>query len=226
MKRSFYSRPVFIAVLSIVLVGIIGAGSTLAYYIGYGGYRLNAFSFSENIRAILSEPNWDAAEGQKLVPGKTVRKDPVITNTCAIEEYVALKLTFQKSDQETALTPDEMQKLLRCIAINWNVDTGANQWTLVSGKDSTEQIFYYNQALSPGEVSDPLFHDVTVKTNEQGLSEELLRWLQGVKFADGELVEDETGLGGFNIRIEGAAVQADGYSSPAAAVDAFKTLFS
>ena len=221
-------RSLLILLLSLLLVAVVSAGTTLAYYTGDAGGKTNVLSFHENILARLDEHNWNAEQGLTMVPGKELRKDPIITNLGQLDEYVAIRLTFQRSDQAATLTQADYERLLSLITIGWNVGGGESQWTLVSGGGTPEQIFVYNQPLSPGEVTDPLLHTVRIHTKadtDEPMTEADLRWLQGVKLENGQPVADVSGLGGFNIQVEGAAIQADALSSPADAYAALLALF-
>lgn len=222
-------RSLLILLLSLLLVAVVSAGTTLAYYTGDAGEKTNVLSFHENILAKLDENNWDADQGLTMVPGKELRKDPVITNLGQLDEYVAIKLTFQRSDQATTLTQADYERLLSLITINWNVGDGASQWKCVDGEGTPTQIYVYNQSLSPGEVTDALLHTVRIHTKsdkDKPMTEADLRWLQGVKLENGQPVADAAGLGGFNIQVEGAAIQADTLSSPADAYEGLLALFS
>lgn len=222
-------RSALILGLSLLLVAVVSAGGTLAYYAGNAGEKTNVLSFHENILARLDENNWDAQQGLAMVPGKELRKDPVITNLGQLSEYVAIRLTFERSDQTRDLTQEEYDRLLKLITVDWNVGNGDSQWMLVEGGGTPQQIYVYNQALSPGEVTDPLLNTVRIHTKmdtDQPMTEADLRWLQGVRIENGDPVPDQGGLGGFNIRVEGAAIQADQLSGPQGAYDALKVLFS
>ena len=225
-KRNF----VFI-LLSILLLLCIGIGITYAYMGSAIGEMNNVFTPSENIRAKLREPNWDADEGLKMVPGKTVNKDPLIVNTGQVDEYAAIRLTFQDKNETASLSKADLIKLLNLLEITWN-----SNWVLCEGsmvKDGTGKItdivqpliFYYNKVLTPGAVSDPIFSSVRVKTGTEGLIEADLRWLQGIKIVNGVIVQDTAGLGGFYIKAEGVAIQAQGYTSVASAASDLKALF-
>lgn len=229
MRVMLKKRSLLITLLSLALVAVVSAGVTLAYYTGDAGEKTNVLSFHENILARLDENNWDAEQGLTMVPGKELRKDPVITNLGQLDEYVAIRLTFQRSDQATTLTQADYERLLSLITIGWNVGDGASQWTLVSGGGTPEQVYVYNQSLSPGEVTDALLNTVRIHTKsdtDKPMTEADLRWLQGVKLENGQPVADESALGGFNIQVEGAAIQADSLSSPADAYEGLLALFS
>ncbi len=222
-------RILLLLTLSLLLIAVISAGGTLAYYTGSAGEESNVFSFQENIRARLDEYNWDAESGLTMVPGKELRKDPTITNTGPLTEYVAIKVTFQYADQAETLSQSDYERLLSLITIDWNTGSEGGRWTIISGAGTPEQVYVYNLALSPGEVTDPLFNTVRIHTKldtDEPMTEADLRWLQGVKYEGGKAVTDDTALGGFNIKVEGAAVQADTLDTSADAYTPLLALFS
>lgn len=225
-RREERTKPLLIAILCIMLVAVVSIGSTLAYNSASAGSKLNVFSFSENIVADLTEPNWNEDEGLKLVPGKKIDKDPMITNTSQMAEYAAIKLTFQVKDKSAALSTADYIKLMNLIVIDWNVGTGDTEWTAVSGAGTPSAVYVYNKELTPGEISVPIFNSIRVKTKADGLTEEQLRWLQGVRIENGEIVVDDTALGGLNIKVEGAVVHADGYESAGNASAALASLIT
>jgi len=218
------NKKTVIALLSLLLVLCITAASTAAYLNSITGEQRNVFTPSRNISARLQEPNWNEAEGLKLVPGKMVRKDPMIVNTCNIDEYVAIRLTFQ-DESGSQMSETDLKKLLDLLVIDWNSD-----WVLTSGTISTNPpvqpfVFYCKTILEPGKTTQPLFSSITVKDESDGLTEAQLRWLQGVKITNGNIVNDPDGIGKFQIKVEGAAVQAVGFENAAGAADTLKALF-
>ena len=205
-----------IAVLSLVIILGAGTGSALAYYNSVTEEKRNVFISAENIRARLIEPNWDAQEGLKLVPGKTVPKDPMVVNTGETAEYVAIRLTFLDASGNP-LEKEKLEKLLGLADITWN-----SQW---KADPDNPMLFYYQSILSPGQTSDPLFSSIRCRDESGGLTEEELRWLQGIKIVNGIIVSDPDGIGYCSIKVEGAAVQAVGLVDAAAAESALAALF-
>jgi len=229
MKR-FHGRKLIITLLSVAFVLTVTVGGTFAYLNTDTGTQNNVFSPADNIRARLSEPNWDQAEALKMVPGKEVRKDPMITNTGQTGEYAAIRLTF-RYDNGAVMSQADLIRLLNLTDISWN-----GKWTRFSGsitRDGTGKVtavtqplvYYYNDVLPPGAVSDPIFSSVSVKTEASGMTETDLRWLQGIKIVNGSIVPDPAGLGAFRIGVEGAAIQALGYTTAADAAGTLKALF-
>lgn len=186
-------RKGLITFLSVMLVLVISAGLTFAYLTGNAGEKTNVFSFTDNIRGQLDEPNWDPDEdGKDLVPGMEIWKDPMITNTSAddIDEWAAIKVTF-KDGTGNALTAEKANKLYGLIDIDWNT----TDWTLVGAyndsktfvkadgsndatlKAMNNQVWVYNQKIAPAEITDPLFNSVKIHDT---MSDEDMSWLSGV----------------------------------------------
>lgn len=191
-------RKGLIAFLSIALVAVMTAGFTFAYLTGNAGETTNVFTFSDNIRGQLDEPNWDPDQGSKVLPGMTLRKDPMITNTSdnGVSEYAAIMVTFQPGDgasyaSGTVLTDEDTAKLLSLIDVDWNQDAwtligaygDSNTWTAVAdGNETTvkamnNQVWVYKNAIAPGEVTTPLFNSITIHSD---MADTDMAWLSGV----------------------------------------------
>lgn len=188
-------------ILVAALAGVLVIGGTLAFLSAKTAEKVNNFTFKGNISATLTEPTWDAgvaadaSYGKNLTPGAVIAKDPIVTNTCDVDEYVAIKVTFQKGDG-TTLTSEEYTKLMTMIDVDWSTD-----WTL-DGTAAATSIYDYNtvltgQAAAPYSATSSLFTNVTIHSD---LSNEDITWL------------NET-LGGFNIVVQGAAIQGNEFDT-------------
>ncbi|MCL1797600.1 MAG: hypothetical protein FWG24_04740 [Eggerthellaceae bacterium] len=197
----------YIVLLSALLTVVLAAGLTFAYLFTKTDELTNMFTFGDNIKAELTEPNWDEDEAKDLVPGKVVPKDPQITNTSEneISEWVAIHLTFTDGASD-ALSDADMARLLDLITIDWNMD----DWTLADSamQDAVVQVWAYNYEVAPGETTTPLFNTVTIN---ETVSPDDLEWLR------------ET-LVGFNIVLVGGAVQYDAFDTLDAAIVALLEL--
>ncbi|MCL1797598.1 MAG: hypothetical protein FWG24_04730 [Eggerthellaceae bacterium] len=208
MKRQ---KRLTIILLSLALIITLACAATFAALGSTTDAQTNAFSPSENISARLSEPNWQAAEAIKLVPGKTVKKDPMITNTSETEEYVAIRITFLH-ENGSEMDTDTATKLLKWLKIDWSP-----VWGIADGAYSPEVnqpiIFYYKEVVPPGQTTLPLFNNVYIrdKYDTPALTEDDLDFL--------------VALGQFKIKIEGAALQAQGFESAEAAANELVGLF-
>ena len=192
-------RKGLLAFLSIALVAVVAAGTTLAYLTGNAGEKTNVFTFSDNIRGSLAEPNWDPEDGKNLTPGMEIRKDPMITNTSenGVDEYAAIMVTFEpgtEAEYDTeALTDTDTARLLGLITIDWNDDAwtlvGAyadnGDWTAVDAEKSNletvkamnRQVWVHNSTIAPAQITAPLFNTITIHSDIEDAD---MSWLSGV----------------------------------------------
>lgn len=230
LQKKAGNKKLVITLLLMTFVMLVTVSGTFAYLNSITKEEENIFTLAENIRARLTEPNWDAAEGLIMVPGKRVSKDPMITNTGQIDEYVSIRLIFQYADGSD-MSDTDLLKLLNLIEITWNDKWKLHDGTLAMDASGTVTavtnpfIFYYDEVLSPGEVSEPIFDSIRVKTKSDGLTEAELRWLQAVEIVNGNIVTNPDGLGTFHIRIEGSAVQSLGFTDASGAANTLRDLF-
>jgi len=163
-------------ILAVSLAAILAIGGTLAYLATLTGQKENAFTFAENVKARLDEPNWDPDSGKELIPGAEIRKDPMITNVSNndVSEYVAVRINF--TDGSGNLLSDDsgddnyVGRLLAMLDIDWNTaDWGLADSTM---EDCAEQVWVYKHELAPNEVTNPLFSTVTIKSSVSGMTDE------------------------------------------------------
>lgn len=231
-------KKVLAALLCLVLVGGT-IGGTLAYLNIVTNTRTNVFTFA-GISAELLEPKWDAQTGTEadangdtipdkavnMLPGHDVDKDPQIHNTSSIDEYVAIRVTFQNGGGDT-LTQAQMDVLMSIITIR-SGSTGSytngfntTDWTIRAGDTGKPvQIWYYTGGANSGvvkaltasdntDVTNPLFDNILVKSGANDNAN--LRWLNTSPTASDAAEAAISGadpIGGLKIKLEGAAVQA------------------
>ena len=207
-------RNVMTMALSLAMVGVIGAGATLAYFTATDGQVTNSFTFAggadgDAITVTLDEvvpatPGGNATATPKqsgkgydysnVVPGDTLAKMPTVSVNSDIDCYVFLKVT--ENDD---------------VAVKWSDSNPA--WTEIEDDNllAGQSVYYYSGAKSQdGVIADgqtvlisdtvkdePLFTQVEVQTTAEANSE-------------GEL-EDVT--------IQVAAIQATGFTSAQDAYD-------
>ena len=187
-------------ILAIAFVAILGIGGTFAYLSYTTNQAMNRFTtVPGDVTADVIEPAWDnaltgsaykASDGTTTIPkaaaemgaGSSVAKNPFIVNTTKVgegnvkgsDEYVAMKLVFEKWDSATAkyidMTADEVTKLLAVYNFKGTKNTtgtnnfGINQnpsWTAFTytdcGYESTDttnkdavnvKYFYYANKLT------------------------------------------------------------------------------
>ena len=170
-------------VLSIILVAVLAIGATMAYLSATTGQAVNTFTFAENVKARLDEPNWDPDEGLDLTPGYEIKKDPIITNTSdnGIDEFVAIRLNFTdgagnllgNTDTNATQHKKYVGRLIDLIDISWNT----NDWALLESSmaDKAEQIWVFKSDLAPGEVTPALFSTVTIKTEADYIADYIVK---------------------------------------------------
>lgn len=190
-----------------LLVGVLAVGGTLAYLSTSTTPITNNFTFvsGDDISATIQETSWVADNALNLTPGEEVAKNPTITNTSAtdLDEYVAMRVTFQKGDG-TTLTSEEYARLMGMITIDYDT----TNWKAAATAGPVT-IYNYQQKLAKDAKTDELFTKVTIK---ETLTNEDMTWLSDT-------------LNGFKIYIEGAAIQASGYADINAAASDLDALF-
>lgn len=207
-------RNVMTMALSLAMVGVIGAGATLAYFADSDGAVTNSFTFAGGAdgdaitvtlgEVVPDEPGGNATASSKqigkgydyldVVPGDTLAKMPTVSVNSDIDCYVFLKVT--ENDD---------------VKVKWLVENPA--WTEIEDEDLLhgESVYYYSGAksqdgviadgqtvlISDVEDDEPLFTEVEVQTTATADS-------------NGKL-EDVT--------IQVAAIQATGFTSAQDAYD-------
>lgn len=154
-------RKSLILILSALVLVLASVGGTLAW-LSDSASVTNTFSVGK-VDISASEPIWDSSDDHKLVPGKTLTKDPTVTVEAGSEEaYVFVKVT--SSPDVAAVLSYEM----------------ADGWTQLTGQDG---VYYRTVAASSSDQSFPVFKDnqITVKTSA---TNELLAKISNVAAQD------------------------------------------
>ena len=155
-----------------------------------------------------NEPNYGYLEAQNMIPGGTAKKNPFITNTGDLNEWVAVQVSFLDKDGNLITETSELwSTITSVIRVNWptklttgTVD-GSGAWyykgTAALGADSNnyhnQMIFYYDKALD--------------KTEAGKKTSELFTTVSVIGDASNEQIQKLESLGGFTIYVEGYAVQ-------------------
>lgn len=244
MTLSRTRKKVISTALVCALMVVLAVGATLAYMSTTTDTLTNNFTFlgSSDISASLTETQWVAANATNLSPNKTVAKNPQITNTSTatdMDEYVAMEVSF-KTGSGADLTDEQFALLSQLITItwttegNWKTESGALVSSLTNIGSSATEIYYYDAVLyndtTDGTVTtEALFTAVTINSN---VTNAQLNWLSSTDTQ--YYIDDVAGLGGFQIIVNGAAVQVEGFdgnvtsseSEPTLAYSTLKSLFS
>lgn len=207
-----------IAIVScLVMVLALVVGGTLAYFYD-ADEATNVFSTADkdSVEIEVEEPDFDPEDGEDVLPGDTISKNPTVTNTGTEEVYVRFVVTLTDSDGTVITDAERAAKILEMIvyaASGLDTSTGYSSsyisslprvnpsFTLDTSRGSTGIYYYnYNTTLKADE-SVVLFNYVVVPTD----------WTQ----------DDLDLLGDFNIVVRAEAIQA---ANIASASDAFTAL--
>ncbi|MPW24654.1 hypothetical protein GC105_02450 [Alkalibaculum sp. M08DMB] len=145
--------------LSTILVVILVSALTIAGTIAYLTDRdeaTNTFTVG-NVAIELSEPNWDM-DNSKIIPGKVIEKDPVVTVLAGSESaYVRVKVTI----------PAKLKAIMEDLELN-------NGWSMVTPVTGDDYYFEYGEVLSSGTNTElpPVFDEIKIKG--PGVSNETL----------------------------------------------------
>ncbi|MCL1799699.1 MAG: hypothetical protein FWG23_08205 [Eggerthellaceae bacterium] len=198
---NIFKNKKHVVLLTMLLALVVASGLTMAYLFTKTDPVTNEFTFAENIKAELEEPGWDPENATNLVPGMDIPKDPQITNTSEneISEWVGIRLVFTNGEgtplSNTATDKNYVGTLLDLITIDWNTTDWQLADTAMAGK--VEQVWAYKYELAPGDTTSPLFTQVTIKDS---VTPEQQEWLRDY-------------LKGFNIVLEGGAVQYEAFDT-------------
>lgn len=225
-------------VLAVLLVVVIMMGATWAYLSATTDTLTNTFTFlgSDGIDAELTEPAWDPENAKNLTPGAEIPKDPQVTNTGKIDEYVGVKLEFKTGATRVRMTQAQMTKLLGMITFQYHNGTtyvnGFNPaWSLNASSTANAPVQTFNYRFVNGgvaaplkaasttpvvaaETTAPLFDRIVIKST---VTQAQLAWLNGSSTDTDKLVD------GFDIVITGVGIQASLYNPLVAAGDAGST---
>ena len=192
--RRVKKRNSFIALMLVAALAITGA---LAYLTAKDS-ATNKFTVG-NVDIDLTEPSWVEGNGENVVPGQVIAKDPTITNTGKNDAFVYLMVSVPKADDITVV--DESTKTSTKVndlqLFSYELDGG---WTLVDSKIDNDDLYNYylyayNTALAPEAKTTPAFS--TVKF---------------ANIAEGQFTEENNKL---QILVDGYAIQSDFYNNEA-----------
>lgn len=146
-------RKTMIAAIVLLLVFIVGRA--IAYFTDTKT-TTNTFTIG-HVSITLSEPSWVAANGQGVVPGETIAKDPTVTvDTGSEDAYIFVKVGVPcKADNSTELFTYTLNS-------GWAVVTGYNG-TCTNGV--AEKVYAYGSltAVSAGSANAvTVFDNVTL----------------------------------------------------------------
>lgn len=166
--RNINKNKIFIIFASSLLViAMIAAGISLAMLSQNTENRANNFTFG-NVSIDLSEPEWDelAPEERIVYPGRTISKDPIITNTGENDLYAYIEVSVPKKTVRTVKEENGKEVIVEAELLELFSFNANDGWTLINRDDSSEDYTTYLYAytaevLSPNKSTNALFDEVT-----------------------------------------------------------------
>ena len=190
-------KKVFVLALTLSLVAITALGVTLAYFTDTKAVN-NTFTMG-NVKIALEEivgyeddVPVTTNEGHSypaVVPGDTLVKKPIVTNTGSNSAWIFLKLTLSDAAAFNDLLPS-LQGAVDAGVIDFN----STDWTFLSNKvEGDNRVIWiaYKTALAPSKTTEEPFTAITIPTS----------WTN----------EDVAALGedGFSLNVEAHAIQVE-----------------
>lgn len=167
MQNINKKRMLIIFALSLIIIALAAIGISLAMLTQKTENRANNFTFG-NVSIDLTEPQWDGLDpDDKIVyPGRTIKKDPIITNTGENDLYAYIEVSVPKKTVRTVKIENGKEvideaKLQELFSFRAN-----DGWALINKDDSsndyaTYRYAYTSKILSSGESTNALFDSVT-----------------------------------------------------------------
>lgn len=160
------SRKAAVAVLTAALAAALAVGGVSAYFTDRET-AVNTFVIGK-ISLELQEPDWNPDEGRDMVPGQTVKKNPLIVNDGVNPEFVFAEVKIPYRNLVTANDDGTKNAAADTQLYRYTVNEGWFQ--LAAAKDTVEKTMTYvyvygnEQAcsrLEPGAATPPVFDTVT-----------------------------------------------------------------
>ncbi|MDR1536680.1 MAG: hypothetical protein LBU32_01555 [Clostridiales bacterium] len=149
MKKTAVGKMALMAA-AIMLLASVSASGSLAVINSRSTPVVNTATvkIGELKAELREEPAWGGSDGQSIVPGGSLDKTPVITNTGEQNEYIRMTLTGLE---------------------NYNI-TFANGYDAYweRAEVGSDEVWYYKFALPADQTTSPLFVGIQLKPNYDG----------------------------------------------------------
>lgn len=135
----------------------------------------------------LIEPLWNPENGQGLLPGSTVPKNPTAVNTGTSDAWMFLRISVPV--KHIALVNTQSRRKEEAADVPLFSFTASKDWELIEqtpAKGRVDYVYGYRKILKPQEKTTPLFEEVRL-----------------VNYLEGELTADEV----LEIPAEALAIQ-------------------
>lgn len=163
MQNVIKKRIIIIAAVSCLMIVMAVLGVSLAMLTQKTEQRANNFTFG-NVKIKLEETEWDqlTPEDKTVYPGRTVKKDPKITNTGNNDLYAYIEVNIPKANVRTVSEDNQIIEAQPQKLFSFAVNPG---WELIDEVDGTDycvQLYAYTAGvLKPGSSTGTLFDNVT-----------------------------------------------------------------
>ena len=139
-----------ISLILIILVIVITGG--LLAFLTDTDTATNVFTMG-SVKITLTEPNWNSSNGQNVIPGQPISKDPRINNTGNNPAYVYIKVVNPIVELANGTTG---------VLFNYTAKSG---WTQLAQEEQCgyrATTYYYNTALNPSSSTTTIFDSVII----------------------------------------------------------------
>lgn len=164
------NKRLFAALIGCTLALSLALGGALAYLTDATSLT-NELSLDTNLSIELTEPNWDPNSATRMVPTKTIAKDPTIFNNGSVEEWVFAKVSIPIFSGSIANEEGVSVEVNENDLFSYDLNTGwAQQGDPVVADGFRTYCYVYNSPLSAGQSTTPIFDQITTANLTRGLS--------------------------------------------------------
>lgn len=151
--------------LAAIVTVILTIGTAISFFTDADSIS-NGFVVG-NISIELTEPGWDPENGRDITPGRTITKDPQITNNGVNDAYVFMKVKIPVANIATASSDGSLNESAEQELFTYG---SGEQWSLVDKSlEPGNAVYVYGytgedgnmKPLISGETTSPLFRSVT-----------------------------------------------------------------
>ena len=152
----------FIKIILIVIAFII-TGAIVAYLTD-SDTATNVFTMG-SVKITLTEPNWNPSNGQNILPGQPISKDPKINNIGNNPAYVYIKVVNPIVELANGTTG---------VLFNYTAKSGWTQLEQVEQCGYRATTYYYNTALNASNSTTTLFDSISINDFSGDINEDQL----------------------------------------------------
>lgn len=188
------NKKLITTVVAAALVAVVGIGSTLAYLQDETETKTNTFTIG-NVDIDLDEPEWDPDDAENMIPGATVKKNPIVTNVGQTDAFIGVKVENILAMVEEGFVIGEVDANGKLAIAEGNVFEWDDNFTLVDkdgnevneGKDhaltleelrtigGNKLFFAYANELAVGAQTPALFDAVKLTKEADAVTKYLVR---------------------------------------------------